>query len=147
MKLVVVGAGISGLAAAHRAVECARETGRPLHLTVLEAADRVGGTIQTEHHDGFLVECGPDSFLSEKPWALALCRRLGLEDRLIRTDDRFRRTFVVWRDRLHPLPEGFSIVGVSHAAAMARQAASETASVALAPRRCSCGVPSSSRNV
>jgi len=56
MKLVVVGAGISGLAAAHRAVECTRETGRPLHLTVLEAADRVGGTIQTEHRDGFLVE-------------------------------------------------------------------------------------------
>ena len=110
MKLVVVGAGISGLAAAHRAVECARETGRPLHLTVLEAADRVGGTIQTEHRDGFLVECGPDSFLSEKPWALALCRRLGLEDRLIRTDDRFRRTFVVWRDRLHPLPEGFQLL-------------------------------------
>jgi protoporphyrinogen/coproporphyrinogen III oxidase len=110
MRLVVVGAGISGLAAAHRAVERAREQGRPLELTVLEGADRVGGTIQTEQRDGFLVECGPDSFLSEKPWALALCQRIGLEDRLIRTDDRRRRTFVVWDGRLHPLPEGFQLL-------------------------------------
>ena len=110
MRLVVVGAGISGLAAAHRAVERARVQGRPLELTVLEGADRVGGTIQTEQRDGFLVECGPDSFLSEKPWALALCQRIGLEERLIRTDDRLRRTFVVWDGRLHPLPEGFQLL-------------------------------------
>ena len=110
MRLVVVGAGISGLAAAHRAVELAREQGRPLELTVLEGADRVGGTIQTEQRDGFLVEGGPDSFLSEKPWALALCQRIGLEERLMRTDDRFRRTFVVWGGRLHPLPEGFQLL-------------------------------------
>ena len=110
MRLVVVGAGISGLAAAHRAVERAREQGRPLELTVLEGADRVGGTIQTEQRDGFLVEGGPDSFLSEKPWALALCQRIGLEERLMRTDDRFRRTFVVWGGRLHPLPEGFQLL-------------------------------------
>ncbi len=110
MRLVVVGAGISGLAAAHRAGERAREQRRPLELTVLEGADRVGGTIQTEQRDGFLVEGGPDSFLSEKPWALALCQRIGLEERLIRTDDRFRRTFVVWGGRLHPLPEGFQLL-------------------------------------
>ena len=110
MRLVVVGAGISGLAAAHRAVELAREQGRPLELTVLEGADRVGGTIQTEQRDGFLVEGGPDSFLSEKPLALALCQRIGLEERLMRTDDRFRRTFVVWGGRLHPLPEGFQLL-------------------------------------
>jgi protoporphyrinogen/coproporphyrinogen III oxidase len=110
MKLIVVGGGLSGLAAAHRAVELARERSRPLELTVLEAAERLGGTIQTERRDGFLVECGPDSFLSEKPWALALCRRLGLEDRLIGTDDRFRRVFVVFRGRLHPLPDGFQLL-------------------------------------
>ena len=110
MRLVVVGGGLSGLAAAHRAVELARERGRPLELTLLEGADRLGGTIQTERREGFLVECGPDSFLSEKPWALALCRRLGVEDRLIGTDDRFRRVFVVFRGRLHPLPDGFQLL-------------------------------------
>jgi oxygen-dependent protoporphyrinogen oxidase len=110
VRLVVVGGGISGLAAAHRAVELARERRRPLELTLLEAADRLGGTIQTERREGFLVECGPDSFLSEKPWALELCRRLGIEDRLLRTDDRFRRTYVVFRGRLHPLPDGFQLL-------------------------------------
>jgi oxygen-dependent protoporphyrinogen oxidase len=110
VKLAVVGGGIAGLAAAHRAVEIARERGAALELTLFEAADRIGGTIRTERHEGFLVECGPDSFLSEKPWALALCRRLGIEDRLIRTDDRFRRTYVVFRGRLHPLPDGFQLL-------------------------------------
>src|SRR5262249_2695458 len=97
MNVIVVGAGIAGLAAAHRVVERSRERGRSVDLTIYDAADRLGGTIRTERHDGFLVECGPDSFLSEKPWALDLCRRLGIEDRLLRTDDRFRRTFVVLR--------------------------------------------------
>src|SRR6266511_2257124 len=110
LKLVVVGGGITGLAAAHRAVELARERSTAVDLTLIEARARLGGTIATEHAGGFLVEGGPDSFLSEKPWALALCRRLGIEDRLVRTDDRFRRTFVVFRGQLHPLPDGFQLL-------------------------------------
>ena len=110
MKLVVIGGGIAGLAAAHRAVELARDRRLPLDLTLLEARDRLGGTIASERVDGFLVEAGPDSFLSEKPWALALCRRLGVEDRLVRTDDRFRKVFVWHRGRLYPLPDGFQLL-------------------------------------
>src|SRR6266508_4877500 len=110
LKLVVVGGGITGLAAAHRAVELARERSTAVDLTLIEARARLGGTIATEHAGGFLIESGPDSFLSEKPWALALCRRLGVEDRLVRTDDRFRKVFV-WRDgRLHALPDGFQLL-------------------------------------
>jgi protoporphyrinogen/coproporphyrinogen III oxidase len=110
LKLVVIGGGISGLAAAHRALELARERSRPVEVTLIEARDRLGGTIATERTDGFLVEAGPDSFLSEKPWALALCRRLGVEDRLVRTDDRFRKVFVWRAGRLHPLPDGFQLL-------------------------------------
>ncbi len=110
MRLAIVGGGISGLAAAHRAVELARERGRALDLMLLEGADRLGGSIRTEQRDGFIVECGADSFISEKPWALALCGRLGLEPRLLRTDDRFRSAFVVHRGRLHALPEGFQLM-------------------------------------
>ena len=110
MRLAIVGGGISGLAAAHRAVELARERGRALDLTLLEGADRLGGAIRTERRDGFIVEAGADSFISEKPWALALCRRLGLEPRLLRTDDRYRSAFVVHRGRLHALPEGFQMM-------------------------------------
>jgi oxygen-dependent protoporphyrinogen oxidase len=110
LRIVVVGGGITGLAAAHRLVETSRADGRPLELTLLEARDRLGGTIRTEYIDGFLVEGGADSFISEKPWALALAERLGLGPRLRRTDDRFRRTYVVHAGRLHSLPEGFVLL-------------------------------------
>ena len=110
LSVVVIGGGITGLAAAHRATELARERGVDLDLKVIEARARLGGTIATERVDGFVVEAGPDSFLSEKPWALALCRRLGVEPRLVRTDDRFRNVFVWFRGRLHPLPDGFQLL-------------------------------------
>jgi oxygen-dependent protoporphyrinogen oxidase len=87
-----------------------RERDGAFDLTLLEARERLGGTIHTERADGFLIESGPDSFLSEKPWALALAERIGLGARLCRTDDRFRRTYVVHRGRLHPLPEGFLLL-------------------------------------
>jgi oxygen-dependent protoporphyrinogen oxidase len=110
MKIAVIGGGISGLAAAHRVVEVARERAVPVDLALVEARERVGGTIATERAGDFVVEAGPDSFLSEKPWALALCRRIGLEARLIGTDDRYRRVFVWRRGRLHPVPEGFQLL-------------------------------------
>jgi len=110
MRLVVVGGGITGLAAAHHALELARARRIALELTLVEARERLGGTIATERAGGFLIEAGPDSFLSEKPWALALCRRLGLEDRLARTDDRYRKVFVWHAGRLHPLPDGWELL-------------------------------------
>src|SRR3989442_7198131 len=120
LKLVVVGGGITGLAAAHRAVELARERSTALDLTLIEARAGLGGTISTERAGGFLLEAGPDSFLSEKPWALALCRRLGIEDRLVRTDDRFRKAFVLFRGHLHPLPDGFQLLAPTRIAPFLR---------------------------
>jgi oxygen-dependent protoporphyrinogen oxidase len=101
--VAVVGGGITGLAAAHRVRE--REPGA--RVVVLEAAHRLGGAVWTERIPGYVLEGGADSFLTEKPWGMALARRLGLEPRLIRTRDEQRRTFVVHDGRLHPLPEGF----------------------------------------
>jgi oxygen-dependent protoporphyrinogen oxidase len=109
-RIIVVGGGIAGLAAAHRLVELSRERGLPLDLTVVEAAGRLGGTIRSERVGGFLVEAGPDSFIAEKPWALALAERIGLGPRLCRTDDRYRRTYVAHAGRLHPLPDGFLLL-------------------------------------
>ena len=120
MRLVVIGGGIAGLSAAHRAVERARASGQRLDLTLLEAGDRLGGIIQTERRDGFLVECGPDSFISDKPWGLALCRRLGIEDRLVGTNDRFRTAFVAFGGRLHPLPEGFQLMAPTRLTSLLR---------------------------
>ena len=110
LKVAVVGGGITGLAAAHRAVEVARDRGMELDLTLLEARAHLGGTIRTERHDGFLIERGPDAFLTEKPAALALCRRLRIESLLVRTDDRFRKTYVWSRGEMHTLPEGFQLL-------------------------------------
>ena len=108
-KIVVVGGGISGLAAAHRLLELDQSK----QVTLIEASDRLGGTIQTTHRDGFLLERGPDSFISEKPQALELAKRLGLESRLIQTNARHRRSFIVRNGRLRPVPEGFQLLAPS----------------------------------
>lgn len=108
-RLAVVGGGISGLAAAHRAIE--RAPAGTLEVVLLEAGDRLGGVISTRRHDGFLVEEGPDSFITEKPAGIDLCRRIGLGDDLLPTNDRFRRTLIVRDGRLLPLPDGFQLLG------------------------------------
>src|ERR1044071_7089449 len=87
-RIAVIGGGIAGLAAAHRLTEIAHERNSALEILLFEARERVGGAIATEHVDGFVVEAGPDSLISAKPWALALCERLGLEERLISTNPR-----------------------------------------------------------
>jgi protoporphyrinogen/coproporphyrinogen III oxidase len=102
--IAIVGGGISGLAAAHY---LARH--RPdLRVTLIERDHRLGGKIVTERMEGFVVEGGPDSFLSSKPRGLGLARELGLEGRLQGTDDLKRRTWVMSQGRLHRLPEGLS---------------------------------------
>jgi len=108
-RIVVVGGGISGLAAAHRIAELNQST----QVTLLEASSRLGGTIATEYRDGFLLERGPDSFISEKPEAVALAKRLGLESQLIQTNEEYRRSFIVRRGRLRPVPEGFQLLAPS----------------------------------
>lgn len=108
-RLVVVGGGITGLAAAHRALE--RAGAGALEVVLLEAGERLGGVIATERRGDFLLEGGPDSFISEKPAAIELCKRIGLEDQLLPTNDRFRRTLIVRDGRLVPLPDGFQLLG------------------------------------
>ena len=104
MKVVVVGGGIAGMSAAHRLTE----SGRPeLEVTLLERSDRFGGTIRTVERDGCLVELGPDSFLTSKPWLSDLAGRLGVADRIIPTARTHRRSHVVHRGKLRPLPDGF----------------------------------------
>jgi len=105
--IIIIGGGISGLAAAHRLSE------QQVRVTLLEASPRLGGTIQTEHRDGFLLERGPDSFISEKPQALELAKQLGLESRLIQTNEQFRRSFIVRDGRLRAVPEGFQLLAPS----------------------------------
>jgi protoporphyrinogen/coproporphyrinogen III oxidase len=108
--VVIVGAGISGLAAAHALQARAASSGVPLTCTLIEAEDRCGGKILTHRIDDFVIEAGPDSFLSQKPWALDLCRALGLSEQLINTNETPEKAFVYSRGRLRPLPDGLVVV-------------------------------------
>src|ERR1043166_8154740 len=107
-RVVIIGGGITGLAAAHRVIERAAESGNEVDLTLLEASNRLGGIVQTHERDGFLLERGPDSFISEKPATLELTRRLELDSHLIKTNERYSRSFIVKQGRLLPVPEGFT---------------------------------------
>ncbi|HEX2056366.1 MAG TPA: protoporphyrinogen oxidase, partial [Nitrospiraceae bacterium] len=98
--------GISGLAAAYALRRHATEAGLSLDCTVLEAAPGWGGKIVTHRVGDLIMEAGPDSFLSQKPWALQLCEQLGLADQLINTNPTEKKAFVFSRGRLHELPEG-----------------------------------------
>jgi oxygen-dependent protoporphyrinogen oxidase len=109
-RVAIIGAGIAGLAAAHRLLERSAESGEPLALLIFEAGSRLGGIIRTEERDGFLLEQGPDSFITEKPQAVELARRLGLEPHLIQTNETHRRSFIVRGSQLIPLPVGFQLI-------------------------------------
>jgi len=104
-RVAVIGGGISGLAAAYT-LSRARQAGAPIEEMLIEASPWLGGVVQTETVDGFVVEAGPDSFLAEKPQAAALARELGLGDDLIGSNDHARRTYILHRGRLRPLPDG-----------------------------------------
>jgi len=106
-RVVIIGGGITGLAAAHRLHELGQGT---LEIRLLEARDRVGGSIGTTRQDGLILETGPDSILTEKPWAVELAERIGIADRLVGTQDAHRRSFVVRRGRLHATPDGFYLL-------------------------------------
>src|SRR5512147_2033890 len=99
---LIVGGGITGLAAAERLAEA----GAPFVL--VESSPRLGGKIATERVDGLVIEGGPDCFLAAKPAGLALARSLGLTERLRGTDPSHRRTYVRRGGRLHELPEGLT---------------------------------------
>jgi len=105
-KVAVIGGGVSGLAAAHRLRELAPE----IDVTLLEASDRPGGVLQTVHTGGYLIERSADNFITNVPWALDLCRRIGFEDELIPTNEALRKALVLRRGRLHDVPEGFVLM-------------------------------------
>ena len=105
MRIAIVGAGVAGLAAAYE-LELARQQGAAIDYDVYESSARVGGVLSSRMEDGTVLEHGPDSFLTEKPAAVALCRELGLEDQLLGSDDAQRRTFILVGRKLVPLPDG-----------------------------------------
>jgi oxygen-dependent protoporphyrinogen oxidase len=114
MRIAIIGGGITGLSAAHRLMELSSESKTRLDLLLFEGRSKLGGVISTKRADGFLIEEGPDSFITTKPWALDLSRRLGLESELIPTSEENRRTYVVKRGKLIHVPDGFLMLAPTH---------------------------------
>lgn len=106
MRVAVVGGGITGLAAAQRLVS---KSGT-VQVTLFEASRRLGGIIRTEEADGFLIELGPDSFITNKPAGLRLCQEIGFTEQLIPTDARFRRSLVLRNGQPMAVPDGFMLM-------------------------------------
>ncbi len=102
--VVIIGGGISGLAAAHRL----RRRAPQLPVVLIEARNRLGGMIETIRSDGFIVEAGPDSFLASKPPGIELCQALGIDGQLIGPDSERRRTYVYRAGVLHQIPAGLT---------------------------------------
>jgi oxygen-dependent protoporphyrinogen oxidase len=104
-RIAIIGGGISGLSAAFY-LEKARAAGADLEYTLFESGQRLGGSMYSDRVEGCLVEAGPDSFLTEKPWALSLCKDLGIADQLIGSNDAQRKTYILVNDRLVVMPDG-----------------------------------------
>jgi oxygen-dependent protoporphyrinogen oxidase len=108
-RIAIIGGGIAGLSAAFF-LEKARRGGAELQWTLFEKSGRLGGVIQTERRDGFVIEAGPDSFLSAKPDGARLCHDLGIGDQLIRSNDADRKTYILVKGGLVPIPQGLEFM-------------------------------------
>jgi protoporphyrinogen/coproporphyrinogen III oxidase len=104
-RIAIIGGGISGVATAY-------ELSGPGHrdFILYEASPRLGGIVETVRRDGFVIECGPDSWVTEKPWARELAIELGLEAEIIPSNDARRRTYLLEDDQLVPMPDGMRMM-------------------------------------
>ncbi len=116
-RIAIVGGGISGLTAAY---VLARDHADACDITLYEAGNRLGGIVETVRQDGFIVECGPDAWVTDKPWAEALARELGLEGELLPSNDTGRRTYIAQQGRLAALPDAMRMMVPTDLAALDR---------------------------
>jgi protoporphyrinogen/coproporphyrinogen III oxidase len=109
-KIIIIGGGIAGLAAAVHLKAGAKSHNKTVDVLLLEKNGRIGGKILTEKIGKYLVEGGPDSFLPEKVWSVNLAKHLGLEPEMLPSNDQFKGTFIFSGNKLHSLPEGVMLM-------------------------------------
>ncbi len=113
--ITIIGGGITGLSAAFALQQEAAEQNIDITYTLLEKSGRWGGKIMTETVEGFgdepfVVEAGPDSYLTQKPWAAQLAREIGIGDQFLPTNDARRQTFVLNKGKPAKLPDGLMLI-------------------------------------
>lgn len=108
-RVAIVGGGVAGVTAAYELAQLARR-GAPLQGVLFEASTRLGGIIETVHEGGFVIECGPDAWVTEKPWARELAEELGLADEIMPSNDATRKTYVLIDNRLKAMPDGMRMM-------------------------------------
>jgi oxygen-dependent protoporphyrinogen oxidase len=108
-RVAIVGGGVAGLTAAYELSQLARR-GVPLQGVLFEASTRLGGIVETVHEGGFVIECGPDAWVTEKPWARELADELGLADEVMPSNDAMRKTYVLIDKKLHAMPDGMRMM-------------------------------------
>ena len=108
-RIAIIGGGIAGITAAYELAKLARD-GAPVEATLFESTSRLGGIVETVREGGFIIECGPDGWVTEKPWARELAIELGLEDELLPSNDATRRTYILRESHLQPIPDNMSMM-------------------------------------
>jgi oxygen-dependent protoporphyrinogen oxidase len=108
-RVAIVGGGVAGLAAAYELARLARD-GAEVQGVLFEASTRLGGIVETVREGGFVIECGPDAWVSEKPWARELAEELGLGDEVMTSNDAGRKTYVLVDKKLRAMPDGMRMM-------------------------------------
>ncbi len=127
-RIAIIGGGIAGLTAAYELAKIARE-GIPVEATLFESTNRLGGIVETVREGGYIIECGPDGWVTEKPWARALAIELGLEHELLPSNDATRRTYILKDAALKPIPDGMSMMVPTNLEALHRSSLFSAAAV------------------
>ncbi|WNS46183.1 protoporphyrinogen oxidase [Paenibacillus sp. MMS20-IR301] len=110
-RVVIIGGGLSGLSAAFYVRKYYREAGIQPEIVLIEKNKCLGGKIETLHRDGFVIEKGPDSFLARKTAMSDLARELELDHELVTTNPNAKKTYILQRGKLHPMPAGL-VLGI-----------------------------------
>jgi protoporphyrinogen/coproporphyrinogen III oxidase len=108
-RVAVIGGGVSGLAAAYELAQLARN-GAKVQSVLFEASTRLGGIVETVREGGFVIECGPDAWVTEKPWARELAEELDLGNELMPSNDAQRKTYVLIDKQLRAMPYGMRMM-------------------------------------
>ena len=108
-RVAIVGGGVAGLAAAYELARLARD-GAAVQVVLFESSTRLGGIVETVREGGFVIECGPDAWVTEKPWARELAEELGLGDEVMPSNDAGRKTYVLIDKKLQAMPDGMRMM-------------------------------------